>query len=319
MKSNVRRSPQRSCFAIERPAAMFSPTSSMPASRERAHLLERHVLGRGEQLDLAGIAARARARGGDRARATAARLRAHPLRVERRSTAEPREAGLATGDAAVAAVGEEQLRVAARAESACGDRRRRRRRRARARVRIASGRSSRRPATCAAVPARAKRVAHLVAHLVAAGADAGPDRGARPRARASASSQSAPSAASTMPGRHAAPAAVDDRDGAAAPRARAARSRRPARAASRPGASVTCASASRELRRRLRRWAAARATCDVGAVHLTTHRDAVADRGRAPRRAAPGCARTRSGSSSVRMPRLSDSVGPVARRRRAAC
>ena len=91
MKSHVKRSPQRSCLATSA-WAVFSPDELDAGLGERAHQLDRHVLGRGEQLDLAGVAPGPLAGRGDRARATAARLRAHALGVELRLRARAKRA-----------------------------------------------------------------------------------------------------------------------------------------------------------------------------------------------------------------------------------
>ena len=64
MKSNVRRSPQRSCLAT-RSCARFSPASVMPGVGEHADLVERDVLHGGEDLDVRRVAPGARAGGGD--------------------------------------------------------------------------------------------------------------------------------------------------------------------------------------------------------------------------------------------------------------
>ena len=193
MKSQVNASPQRSCLAT-RSCAVFSPTSSHAGLRERAHHARaartwwppaaRPPPGRGR---------RARRRPRSRSR-TAARPLAHPRRRRAALGGEPREPGLAAGDAAVAAVGEEQLRVAADADPA--RRRARRRRRAASSASIAARQVERRPVGL--VAALAKRVEHLVPDLVAARPDARPDA---PRATRSAAqlARPAPPRASTIP------------------------------------------------------------------------------------------------------------------------
>ena len=62
MKSHSKASPQRSCLAA-RSCWRFSPTSVDAGLGEGAHLLQRHVLGRGEDLDPGRRRARAPARG----------------------------------------------------------------------------------------------------------------------------------------------------------------------------------------------------------------------------------------------------------------
>ena len=115
MKSHVKASPQRSCLAT-RSCWRFSPTSVDPGLGQRAHLLQRHVLARDEDLDL----------GPATARGPRSRLARDPRRRRCRGSGsgtirlrqlEPGEPGLAAGAARVAAVGEEELRLAAGAEA----------------------------------------------------------------------------------------------------------------------------------------------------------------------------------------------------------
>ena len=228
--------------------------------------------------------------------------------------AEPREAGLAAGDAAVAAVGEEQLRVAARADA----RRARSSGRTPSALELAPHRErqveppavrSRRRGRCARTPSLTS-----VADLVAAR----PDRRARSRRATSPPSAEPRATASTArvddPRRHAAPAAVDHRRRRPARRARAERSRRPARAASRPRMSV-------DLRVRLAQVVAGASARGVGGGCVVTctsapctWRPIATPAGSRPSADAsrPRLRRDRAGSSSVRMPRLSDSYGALA-------
>ena len=118
--------------------------------------------------------------------------------------------------------------------------------------------------------------------------------------------RSASSARSTIPRRDAAPAAVDHRDRARRrERQRDAvgdqHERRQVRGGGRP---------ARPPARAPRRARARSRTCDVGAVHLPAHRDPCRHRGRVPPASSARLRRTRAGSSSVRIPRLSDSYGP---------
>ena len=87
--------------------------------RKRAHQLERHVLGRGQDLDVRGSRPAARAGLVD-PRLRLGEALAHTPRDRPALGGEPSERGLPAGDAAVAAVGEEQLLVAADADP--GDR-----------------------------------------------------------------------------------------------------------------------------------------------------------------------------------------------------
>ena len=157
----VKRSPQRSCLA-SRSARVFSPTSLSPASASAPRSSAAHILDGGQELDLPGE------RPG-RAQAAAMRshlrqARAHELRVEvptELSHARPAWRPVA---GRVAAVGEEQLGVAARAEAAGVDPRAGRAPRARREPR-AAGRGARR-ATSPPWPRASKRLPDLGADLV---------------------------------------------------------------------------------------------------------------------------------------------------------
>ena len=107
---------------------------------ERAHQLDRHVLDRRQDLDLRRVSTRTPRR--PRRCAPAPPPGARPPGRRRAALpGEPRQPGLAARDAAVAAVGEEQLRMAAHADARERDVLRRRAPRARG-ARPAAGRAS---------------------------------------------------------------------------------------------------------------------------------------------------------------------------------
>ena len=113
MKSHSKASPQRSCLATSS-CWRFSPTRLDPRLGQRAHLLQRHVLGRGEDLDPVAGDARAPARGSRRS--WPARARGSGRARQPSSALDPGKPALPAGATAVAPVGEEELRLAAGAE-----------------------------------------------------------------------------------------------------------------------------------------------------------------------------------------------------------
>ena len=305
MKSNVKRSPQRSCLAASACARVLARRARCRPRRARPCCSDRHVLRRGEQLDVAGDRARPLAGARD-ALAHRREVRADPPGSRCVYEVEPREAGLAAGDAAVAAVGEEELRVAARAEAAVGDPLAA----DPAALELARGsraRRSSRPSgmTSAPWPRLLERLADLVAHLVAAGSDPGPDRRRGPRRARRSSREPLERRASTMP----ADDARASRSGRRATAPGAASSERNAvgdqHQRREDGARVTCASASRSgapIRRGGRsRSLRRRVPCTWRPI---TTRAGIAAERRA--RAARGSRARGPRSSSVRMPRLSE-------------
>ena len=197
MKSQAKRSPSRSCLA-SRSWRRFSPTSSTPASASAPHLLGDHVLGRGEDLDV-----------GAAALTDPLEVGADDCPGRCRGSAQPSTSIHASPAwrpvrPVVAAVGEEQLRVAARAQVGGLDR-------------IDAGAGEQPPRDLGqvehapvgdAVAEPGERRQDLVADLVAAGADPRPDRRrARP---------DLPRPALDDPAGEPAPAAVEHRDPALA-------------------------------------------------------------------------------------------------------
>ena len=252
---------------------------------ERGQVVGRTYLIAAQDLDLAGRSARARARG---SRARAGVNIAHH---------EPR---LAAGDAVVAAVGEEEVLAAARAEVDVLDLARRPPPRARAA--ITARRSSMRPS---ATPSSVgERLEHLLADLVAAAADAGPDRGRRGARRSARRALLDDPAGERRASRSAAspPARRRQRDRVGSrPRARAGPGRaRAVRWPSTRGSSLSPGLGVGALGRRRRPTRAGR--CRAPA---SPSRRARLDAGAC--REPPRFSRHPLGSSSVRMPRLSDS------------
>ena len=264
MKSQVNASPQRSCLA-SRSWWRFSPTSVDPGLGERLHLLERHVLGRGEDLDVRAAALADPLEVGAHDRAGRCRGSASGI--------EPDQPGLAPGAPGVAAVGEEELRLAARAEPARLDRVDARPRRAVA-GRPRAGRASARPRPhrrdrrSARAPRRRPRSSTGRSRVRSRPRWRRPRR---PRGRRS-----------RRPGRASRSAASPRR---ARPRARPAGSRRPGRAASALGSRSP---GRRHPRRRAVgreriRLGRALAASHSGRVHLEAEQDTARRRAPGPR------------------------------------
>ena len=202
---------------------------------------------------------------------------------------------LAPGDAAVTAVGEEQVRIAAdRAEPGVVDLDARRARR------CACDRLEVDPP---APPARAERVCDLRADLVAAAAGAGTDRGVRPRRRRPAHG----SPRRPPPGRRPPVPRQPAWTIATAPGATSAIGRQSAVRTS-SGEALR----SRRLAVGLARLALGRrgAPLDVAAVDLPALDDGIEGDARRPRRLCSRLAATASGSSSVQRPRLRLAYAP---------
>ena len=292
MKSHSKASPQRSLLGGEVLLAVLADQRH-PGLGQRAHLLERHVLGRGEDLDpLAGALAhplevapdprRARGRGSGPARQRSAR--------SRRGRPGAR-------CAVVAAVGEEELRLAARAELADLDPLdpALREQPARDLAQVEH------PPLGDPVARARERLQHLVADLVAAGADPGADRRgrrrrprgrrarrSRPRGRASRSAASPPRPGPTRAtGRQSATKTSGARPGSAVAW--------PSRSGSSGPGSAKGLGLGGESRR-----------SQLGAVDLAPDQDAAGvepERGREPAAVlgARGAARRRSGSPRLRL------------------
>ena len=157
----------RGVLAHELDAGLGERAHQLRAARTWSRPAARPRRGRGRPARRRGRRARAPPRG-SRARARARGASTSSSHIE---------PGLAAGDAAVAAVREEPLGVAARAEAAVGEPAPRPRRSARARARPRRpGRACRRRAPRRACPRRSNVARHLGADLVAAGADSRAER-----------------------------------------------------------------------------------------------------------------------------------------------
>ena len=245
-----RRTGRRSARAFaSRSWARFSPTSVMPASASAPSSLDRHVLGRGAAARPRRDRARRAPRPRRSPRALASRFARTRAGVERRRSAPPRDARLAAGDAAVAAVREEAAPGRAdRAQVDVVDLRRRPRPRAAARAAIAL--EVERAARRARSRRRGRRTRRGPPRRPRSSSARRPGRSPRRRRRRPPSSRSAATPSLDDARGEPAPAAVQHRHRARARPARPAGSRPRARPARRPSGRSPGRPRARAARRR---------------------------------------------------------------------